>query len=1056
MNTLSHLIQTCKALLENKAYDEILEILSTSVLQQHEHHELYSIRGYAYYSLDQCEEGIADCRHALMLNAENSRAWRISGVHALKDKEYEKCRECCTNAIQFDPEDIFARLTRAQANMLDGEYAAAKPDYAALLGEESISDQVWLGMGHVLCFSEDFEEALLYYKKLFGHEDLFGTAGYHAGLCYSKLGRYAEALEAYDIAYPHSSQFEYFHFERGIISYYLRHYIDALKDMKLQLTATPEHADSVMFRGACYYYLNEFTAAINDFNDTLELAPGYPNVYYMNAASHDKCGMSQEALALFLEYLNYYPDHQDTLYNIGNIYFVLSHFVLAKEYYDRLITTDPGYYAAYPQRCATHRELQLFDLAIADGGQAVVMQPRNPIGYHELGNAYLSHNDYERAATTLQKAMELYLNSNQVISPELYFNLGNSAYHTRQYLQAIQYLDQAFEKFPRLAAWYDMRSRALYKLNREQEALTNINAAIELEPDSYCWYLNRAVMYQRLDLYDKALEDANHALFLAPDQPWIYLVRSPIYRSLGYQEKSLLDVQSLHRLAPELPTYWLLLSVHEEEVLNEHLGYNTLNCLYRFMIIDSPDYFRMDQGMTYSVYGTNALLISTLNHELPMILVEILEQRGYGQPEDNIIAMRKAFDITANFRKQFNHWKIRREYPEVSLLAEAVMQFYLNNPPATYKILKQQPALNCMGYVYLYQAAKCCLEPDADDYIQAALPLARQTLANPESSQSERYYAATLLDLAGKVPQAIQELKKLKDENFSAATYKWAGVCARPYADNEDALKLFLKQMDNLHGQFMAYYQDIKPVGISGEEHLVLKELSSLLYAMENSEIIALLLKTQGGDNYQHTTFDEEFFFARRVRFHQFEDYYERHITKHKDTPEYQLVFGKTYEKEDLEYDLMDYTRRGSDGYMHLGKAIHQHSFTAYTYKKQDYKQQMQFEIRKYMILVSNLFEAGVYSSEEAHLLHQYIYYCIRCYAETAVDESVTVILNESKGLIDTAQLLGLGLGYGTFESVLKYFYYKLNGKDSPVLDFQTFLDKFCRKPETGVEEVWN
>jgi protein O-mannosyl-transferase len=180
------------------------------------------------------------------------------------------------------------------------------------------------------------------------------------------------------------------------------------------------------------------------------------------------------------------------------------------------IEIEPGVELAYSNRGKYYTEVALFDKALTDFNQAVLLNPRSPKNYYNRGSCYMKLRLYEDARRDLTQAIFL-----SPVPMFEYYNNRAIVYAKMGYLQeALADYTQAINLKPGEADPYYNRGNAYARTGFYQAALSDYTRAIELSPSPNSdYYNNRGVIYKRLGRFEEAFRDLSQAQLLRNRTP---------------------------------------------------------------------------------------------------------------------------------------------------------------------------------------------------------------------------------------------------------------------------------------------------------------------------------------------------------------------------------------------------------------------------------------------------------------------------------------------------------------------------------------------------------
>lgn len=169
---------------------------------------------------------------------------------------------------------------------------------------------------------------------------------------------------------------------------------------------------------------------------------------------------------------------------------------------------------AFSIRGNVYLDLRDYDRAIADYGQAIELDPRNPGYFYRRGNAHRQKGQYDRAIQDYDRAIEI-----RPDNAAAFFGRG------------LAYQDKArwdFEAY-------------LNEGQNETLAIRDYDEAIRLEPKNAAAFNNRGNAYVSKRMYDRAMQDYDEALRLDPNSALYFKNRGDAFRIIGQYQRAIAD-----------------------------------------------------------------------------------------------------------------------------------------------------------------------------------------------------------------------------------------------------------------------------------------------------------------------------------------------------------------------------------------------------------------------------------------------------------------------------------------------------------------------------------
>ena len=194
---------------------------------------------------------------------------------------------------------------------------------------------------------------------------------------------------------------------------------------------------------------------------------------------------------------------------------------------------------------------KLFDKAMIDFYQAILLDPNNTVAYIERGNVFNERKQYDRALTEYNQAIRL-----KTRFEHAYNGRGKSYYFKGQYNKAIADFDKAIRINPKYVNAYINRGHVFSNKKQYDRALINYNKAIRLDPKQANAYSSRAVIHSFKGEYNKAIIDLDQAIRLDSKNAKFYSDRGYIYVKKKFFKKAIAEYKQAIRLNPKSTVFY--------------------------------------------------------------------------------------------------------------------------------------------------------------------------------------------------------------------------------------------------------------------------------------------------------------------------------------------------------------------------------------------------------------------------------------------------------------------------------------------------------------------
>jgi tetratricopeptide (TPR) repeat protein len=169
----------------------------------------------------------------------------------------------------------------------------------------------------------------------------------------------------------------------------------------------------------------------------------------------------------------------------------------------------------YRKQGHAFRDAGVYDRALHAYGQAIQLDPHNPLAYYGQAKIYWEQKRYQEAIQAYDHIIRL-----QPHDPFFYALKGNALYELGRYVEALTAYNQALTLKQDNASWHARRASILHALQRPVEALHSYDLAIALKPDEAYYYGCKGDILSELQHEDEALHMYARAVELDPRESW--------------------------------------------------------------------------------------------------------------------------------------------------------------------------------------------------------------------------------------------------------------------------------------------------------------------------------------------------------------------------------------------------------------------------------------------------------------------------------------------------------------------------------------------------------
>jgi len=266
-------------------------------------------------------------------------------------------------------------------------------------------------------------------------------------------------------------------------------------------------------RALHFTQLANYSAAVSDFTKGLSINPKDADALYWRAAANYQLG-----------------DAVDTISDTN-----------------AAIQLDPKRADFFILRGKALRSLELYDQAIKNFDQSLVLDEHSNVALRERGIARYGKGDYVAAKADFDTALS--------IAPSItaYEFRGNTYYKLAEFELAIQDYNRALKLDPSYMFAISRRAAAEIQLKNYQAAADDLTKYLTEDPQSSTSLVNRGIVFKRLNKLDAALHDLNAAVKIAPQDSIALAERGDVLEKMGNSAQALADLNASLALKSDDP-----------------------------------------------------------------------------------------------------------------------------------------------------------------------------------------------------------------------------------------------------------------------------------------------------------------------------------------------------------------------------------------------------------------------------------------------------------------------------------------------------------------------
>lgn len=244
----------------------------------------------------------------------------------------------------------------------------------------------------------------------------------------------------------------------------------------------------------------------------------------------------EEAIASYKKVLEFNPNDDKTLSNLGVSQARLRQYSEAIENYNKAIEINKSNYQALSNRGIALGELSQYEEAVISFEQSLKIKPEEYDTWVNQGINLIHLDRYEEAASKFSHAICIDRNQHYA-----WTYLGSALDKLGQHDKAITHFDKAIEIEPKHDQSWTNRGIAFVALERFEEAIDSFGEALKINPNDNEILYNRGATLAALKRHKEAIINYDAALDIKPDDDRVWYNRGISLSYLGSYTEAFLS-----------------------------------------------------------------------------------------------------------------------------------------------------------------------------------------------------------------------------------------------------------------------------------------------------------------------------------------------------------------------------------------------------------------------------------------------------------------------------------------------------------------------------------
>ncbi|MCA9135576.1 MAG: tetratricopeptide repeat protein [Planctomycetales bacterium] len=250
-----------------------LELIAKAVEASEIDHELLTLRGWCWFSLEDNENAEADFKESIRLHSTYGEAHYGLGCIAEEQKDYEKAVSHFTDAIRNEPDVVHYLVDRGSARRKLGQFELAKKDIESALRIDSEDIDATCELVFVESDLENFDRALELLDTVI--EDVMDNdeAMFYAGYLMQRHNNFEAAVNYFQRTINLSPEFRWAHYNMGFSLIRLGNSAAAVPYLEVEKERHPDDEDVALELGRALIGSDRVDEGIAEVQRAKDLAP---------------------------------------------------------------------------------------------------------------------------------------------------------------------------------------------------------------------------------------------------------------------------------------------------------------------------------------------------------------------------------------------------------------------------------------------------------------------------------------------------------------------------------------------------------------------------------------------------------------------------------------------------------------------------------------------------------------------------------------------------------------------------------------------------------------
>ena len=290
--------------------------------------------------------------------------------------------------------------------------------------------------------------------------------------------------------------------------------------------------------------MNEKNEELEGLREAYKADPKNKDTATRLAQLYTDLGWLNEAISIYKDIVELYPNEFSILLAYGNICFTKQNTKEALNIFQKLTVLKPERVEGWNNLGIVQLSMEDYKAAKNSFKKVLELEPQNHGALLNMGNYYDHIGEIEKAIEMFKKAA-----ATRPYFSEAWFNLGNAYLENKQYENAIEVFEKSLKYNPKFSSALKNIGYAYEQIENYEKAEEYYLKTLDLNKTDHALYINIATIYTKLEMYDKSKDFFLRAVKISPNDAagWMGLRKLSLKKGdIKTYVKSTLAI--LHRL----------------------------------------------------------------------------------------------------------------------------------------------------------------------------------------------------------------------------------------------------------------------------------------------------------------------------------------------------------------------------------------------------------------------------------------------------------------------------------------------------------------------------